>query len=91
MPSSVSPRSWAALAGVVVLCTVVPYVLNSWALARTGASRVAVYVFLQPLIATALAIVILHERLTARTVVAGLLILSGLAVSLTRRPFEQCP
>ena len=83
-PSSVSPRSWAALAGVVVLCTVVPYVLNSWALARTGASRVAVYVFLQPLIATALAIVILNERLTARTVVAGLLILAGLAVSLAR-------
>jgi drug/metabolite transporter (DMT)-like permease len=62
----------------------VPYVLNSWALARTGASRVAVYVFLQPLIATSLAIVILNERLTARTVVAGLLILAGLAVSLAR-------
>jgi drug/metabolite transporter (DMT)-like permease len=83
-PSAVSPRSWSALAGVVVLCTVVPYFLNSWALARTGASRVAVYVFLQPLIATALAIVILNERLTARTIVAGLLILAGLAVSLAR-------
>ncbi len=83
-PSSVSPRSWASFAGVVVFCTVVPYVLNSWALARTGASQVAVYVFLQPLIAAALAVVILKEQLNARTVLAGVLILGGLAVSLAR-------
>lgn len=90
-PSTVTTRSWLSLSGVVVLCTVVPYVLNSWALARTGASRVAVYVFLQPLIATALAVVILKERPTARTAVAGLLILSGLAVSVSRRrlPAEE--
>lgn len=83
-PGSVSPHSWASFAGVVVLCTVVPYVLISWALARTGSSKVAVYVFLQPLIATALAVAILGERLTARTVLAGILILAGLAVSLAR-------
>jgi drug/metabolite transporter (DMT)-like permease len=90
-PSSVSPRSWASFAGVVVLCTVMPYALNSWALARTGASQVAVYVFLQPLIAAALAVVILKELLGARTVLAGVLILAGLAVSLARRklPAEE--
>jgi len=68
----------------VVFCTVIPYVLNSWALARATASRVAVYVFLQPLIASALAIVVLKERLTPRTVVAGALILAGLAVSMAQ-------
>jgi drug/metabolite transporter (DMT)-like permease len=83
-PGAVSPLSWASFAGVVVLCTVVPYVLNSWALARTGSSKVALYVFLQPLIATALAVSILGERLTARTLLAGVLILAGLAVSLAR-------
>ena len=40
--------------------------------------------FLQPLIASALAVVILKEHLSARTVVAGVLILAGLAVSLAR-------
>ena len=65
-------------------CTVVPYILSSWALARTGASRVAVYVFLQPLIASALAILVLKETLTLRTIVAGVLILGGLAVSVAR-------
>ncbi|HKF43003.1 MAG TPA: DMT family transporter [Thermoanaerobaculia bacterium] len=84
-PSEVTARSWACLAGIVLFCTVIPYALNSWALAHTGASRVALYVFLQPLIATAMAIVVLGERPTVRTIVAGLLILSGLAVSVVRR------
>jgi drug/metabolite transporter (DMT)-like permease len=90
-PAAVTPGSWASFAGVVVLCTVVPYALNSWALAHTGASRVAVYVFLQPLIASALAVLILKERVTPRTVVAGSLILAGLAVSVARRrlPSEE--
>jgi drug/metabolite transporter (DMT)-like permease len=83
-PGAVTPLSWASLAGIVVVCTVVPYALNSWALARTGASQVAVYVFLQPLIASAVAILVLKETLTGRTIVAGILILSGLAVSVAR-------
>jgi drug/metabolite transporter (DMT)-like permease len=61
---------------------VIPYLLNSWALARTHASHVAFYVFLQPLITTGLAIVILGEALTVKTVVAGVLIFVGLGVTL---------
>lgn len=83
-PSRTPPLAWACLAAVVVVCTVVPYLLNSWALARTQASQVAFYVFLQPLIATALAIPILGESLTTKTLVAGGLILAGLAVAVRR-------
>jgi drug/metabolite transporter (DMT)-like permease len=83
-PSSVTPASWASYAAIVVFSTVMPYAANSWALARTHASRVAFYVFVQPLIASVLAVVVLKESLTARTAGAGLLILSGLAVSIVR-------
>jgi drug/metabolite transporter (DMT)-like permease len=83
-PSTVTRVSWASLGGVVVFSTVMPYAANSWALARTHASRVALYVFVQPLIASALAVAILRESLTPRTAGAGLLILAGLAVTLTR-------
>jgi drug/metabolite transporter (DMT)-like permease len=75
------PLAWACLAAVILLCTVIPYLLNSWALARTHASQVAFYGFLQPLVATALAIPILGETLTTKALVAGALILAGLAVS----------
>ena len=83
-PSAVGPVAWASLGGVILLCTALPYLLNSWALARTDASKVAFYVFLQPLIATALAMAILGETLTAKTVLAALLIFGGLAATLAR-------
>jgi len=83
-PARVTPVSWASLAAVVLFSTVMPYLANSWALARTSASRVAFYVFLQPLLASLLAVVVLHERATVQTLCAGALILAGLAVSLAR-------
>ena len=83
-PSRVPPGVWACLAGVILLCTVLPYLLNSWALARTHASHVALYVFLQPILSTALAIAVLGEALTPKTAAAALLIFAGLAVSVRR-------
>jgi drug/metabolite transporter (DMT)-like permease len=92
-PGRVTPLGWASLAVVILFSTVLPYLWNSWALARTHASRVAFYIFLQPLIASALAIAVLGERLTLRTAGAALLILSGLAVSLSpaRLPARPIP
>jgi drug/metabolite transporter (DMT)-like permease len=83
-PASVPPQAWACLAGVIVLCTVIPYLLNAWALARTHASRVAFYIFLQPLISTILAMLVLHELLTVEIVVAASLIFAGLSVTVLR-------
>ncbi len=92
-PRQVTAVGWTSLAAVIVFCTVLPYLFNSWALARTHASRVAFYIFVQPLIASALAIVVLGERPTLRTAAAGLLILAGLAISLspTRLPARPIP
>jgi drug/metabolite transporter (DMT)-like permease len=81
-PRDASPTAWWSLAAVVVFSTVIPYFLNSWALARTEASRVAAYVFLQPAIAAALAMLVLGERPGWRTGVAAALIFAGLAVTL---------
>jgi drug/metabolite transporter (DMT)-like permease len=80
-PGQVSALGWASLAGVILLCTVIPYLLNAWALARVHASHVAFYVFLQPFVATILAILVLGEELTAKTVLAALLIFAGLGVA----------
>ncbi|MDQ6894840.1 MAG: DMT family transporter [Acidobacteriota bacterium] len=84
-PAAVPPIAWACLAGIVVFCTVLPYLSNSWALARTVASRVAFYVFLQPLIASLLAVTLLGESLSRRTIAAAGLIFSGMAVTMWRR------
>jgi drug/metabolite transporter (DMT)-like permease len=92
-PSRVTPAGWASLAAIIVFSTVLPYFWNSWALARMHASRVAFYAFLQPLVSTVLAVETLGERLTLRTAMASLLILSGLGVSLSpgRLPARPIP
>lgn len=76
--------AWACLGAVIVFCTVIPYLLNSWALARADASHVAFYVFLQPVISTALAVAVLGEALSLKTLLAAMLIFAGLFVALLR-------
>ncbi|MEP6801661.1 MAG: DMT family transporter [Acidobacteriota bacterium] len=84
-PSRVPAAAWAGVAGIVILCSVLPYLWNSWALARTHASRVAFYVFLQPLIASVLAVVVLGESFAARTALAAAFIFAGLGISVAAR------
>jgi drug/metabolite transporter (DMT)-like permease len=79
--SRVTAVAWLCLAAVIVFASVAAYVLNAWALARTHASRVAVFVTLQPVVATAFSIVWLGELPTSRAVVAAALIFAGLLVS----------
>jgi drug/metabolite transporter (DMT)-like permease len=80
-PVEVPPGAWAALAGIVIFPTVAAYGLNIWALSRTDPSTAAVFVYLQPLLAAALAAAVLGERPGPRTGLAALLIFAGLALA----------
>jgi drug/metabolite transporter (DMT)-like permease len=77
-----SLKVWLAVAYIILVPTVGAYYLNAWALERVAPSTVAVYVYLQPLIAYAVAPVFLgaEEQWTARTFVAAALIFAGVAV-----------
>ena len=76
-------RALGALAFMVILGSVVPYLLFAWALTTLAASRVAAFSYLQPVIASGLGIWLLAERLTVMVVSGGALILLG--VYLTER------
>lgn len=71
---------WLAVLYIILIPTVGAYYLNGWALARVSPSTVAVYIYLQPLIAFALAPLILGERLNSRIWFACLLIFAGVAI-----------
>jgi drug/metabolite transporter (DMT)-like permease len=75
---------WLAMLYIILVPTVGAYYLNAWALARVAPSTVAVYIYLQPLIAFMLAPWILHESWNSRTWVAAVLIFAGVAL-VTRR------
>ncbi|MDX6443824.1 MAG: hypothetical protein QOH71_898 [Blastocatellia bacterium] len=82
--ASISWRVWLAVLYIIVFPTAGAYFLNGWALARVSPSTVAVYIYLQPLIAFAAAPFVLGESLSYHTVIASLLIFAGVLV-VTRR------
>jgi drug/metabolite transporter (DMT)-like permease len=77
--SSVSLSAWFAVLYIILVPTVAAYYLNAWALGRVAPSVVAIYIYLQPLIAFAVAPLILGEQLNSRTWLAAGLIFAGLA------------
>lgn len=62
--------------GVVI--TALGYAVWNWCLERLGASRVAIFVNVQPLAGALIGVWWLHEPLTVFTIVGGLAILTGL-------------
>lgn len=71
---------WISVLYIILVPTVGAYYLNAWALARVPSTTVAVYIYLQPLMAFALAPLLLGEALSWRAVIASVLIFAGVIV-----------
>jgi drug/metabolite transporter (DMT)-like permease len=84
--AGVSAESWVSVAGLVLFPTILAYYWNAWALARVQPSMVAVYVYLQPLIGFASAVVFLGERFTIHVLVAAVMVFTGVFLVTRRRP-----
>jgi drug/metabolite transporter (DMT)-like permease len=79
VPSLGGPAA-GALAFAVAGPTVGAYFLSVWALKRVHSSLVAVYVYLQPIVAGALAAWILDEPISPRVAPAAVLVFAGVAI-----------
>jgi drug/metabolite transporter (DMT)-like permease len=75
---TIGPAVWLLVLYIGLVATAAPYLLNAWALARVDPSIVAVYIYLQPLIGFAMAIVFLGEKLDFKAIIAAVLIFAGL-------------
>lgn len=82
---ALSSRGIVLVVYILVMPTIVAYLLNAWALARSSATMVTVYIYLQPLIAAVLAWLQLGQGVSARAAIAAPLILMGLGLVATRR------
>lgn len=73
---------WLAVVYIILVPTVGAYYLNAWALEQVTPSTVAVYIYLQPLFAFAIAPLILgaEEQWGPRNFIAAALIFAGVAV-----------
>lgn len=83
--AAIDAGTWIALAFIILLPTVAAYYLNAYALTRVSPSTVAIYIYLQPLIAFGFAPVLLGEQWNYRTIVAALMIFIGVALVTTNK------
>jgi drug/metabolite transporter (DMT)-like permease len=79
--TTLSPSGWAGLAFVVLGATVLAYLLYYLALDRLEPSKVAAFMYLQPVIAALVAYAVAGEALTSRFAAGGTLILAGVLVA----------
>lgn len=72
---------------IVLFATVVNYLLNYYALARVESSTVALFIYLQPLLATILSVALGREHLTGRFLASAGLVFAGVFL-VARAPKE---
>lgn len=77
---------WACIAYAIVAGTILVYFLNNWLLSHIDASRVASFIYLQPLVASVLGFAWLGEPLTVRTLFSGALIVCGVVLTSKVKP-----
>jgi len=77
----ISVLAWLSVIYMAGFASVLAYLIYYYALTYAPASRVSGLSYLQPLLATLMAIPILHEPLTISLVTGGALILAGVFVT----------
>lgn len=75
--STFDTKIWLVVFYVVIVTTSVAYMLNTYALKNLSPSTVSAYIYLQPLFATAIAILIGKDHLNTLHVISAILIFTG--------------
>ena len=71
---------WLSVLFLGICCSGLGYLWWYGALERIEASRVAAFLYLEPLVTLLAAVVLLGETVTATTIVGGLLLVGGVAL-----------
>jgi drug/metabolite transporter (DMT)-like permease len=79
--AAVSAAGWLSLLYMAVFPSVLGYLIYCYALSRMSASSVSAYMYLQPLLATILAVPMLGEPVTSSLAGGGALVLVGVYVT----------
>jgi drug/metabolite transporter (DMT)-like permease len=77
---------WIAVAYVLICTTILAYLFNTYALKTVQASTVGIYIYLQPLLATIIAVIFESDQLVLLKVVSGVMIFIGVYLVSTVKP-----
>jgi len=93
--SAVPARSWVSLAYLVLFGSMLAYTAYVWLLGNAPLLLVTTYAYVNPLVAVLLGVLLLGEAFTARTGVATVVIVAGVALIVTKpraaRPAPEAP
>ncbi len=81
--AGITAAGWSSLVYMAIFPSAICYLIYYYALTRISASRLAAFVYLEPVIATLMAVAFLGERITPLLAVGGAVIFAG--VFLTER------
>ncbi len=84
-PAAVSTTSWFGIGYLVVVGSLIGFTTYAWLLTVAPLGRIATYAYVNPVVAVILGWVVLAEPLTARTAVAGAVIVFAVALIVTAR------
>ncbi|MEV4167722.1 EamA family transporter [Nonomuraea sp. NPDC049709] len=91
--AAISGRSWAALAYLVLVGSLVGFTAYTWLLGNAPISLVSTYAYVNPVVAVLLGVLVVNEHVTVQIILGGLVILVGVAlvVSTERRAKSRAP
>lgn len=82
---AVQPQAVAALAYLIVFGSLLAFTAYVWLLGNASTSLVGTYAFVNPVVAVVLGWLVLRERVTLTTLVAGAVIVAAVALIVTAR------
>ena len=85
---TLSSQTIFAMAFVVIATTFLAYLLNTFALKALSSSVVSMYIYLQPFLATTIAIVLGKDEITTIKIISASLIISGVYLA-SRKTKEE--
>ncbi|MER5426006.1 EamA family transporter [Streptosporangium roseum] len=88
---AVSGRSWAALAYLVVMGSLLGFTAYVWLLGAAPISLVSTYAYVNPVVAVVLGALVLSEPVTTSMVAAGLVIVLGVALVVSTERRRNAP
>jgi drug/metabolite transporter (DMT)-like permease len=78
--ANLSPTGWGAILFLGIGCSAVGYLFWYGALERIEVSRVAAFLYIEPLVTLLAAVILLNEQVTATTIIGGLMVLLSVFV-----------
>lgn len=84
-------RGWLFLGYLVLVPTIIAYLCNAWALGRSTATLVTIYIYVQPVMAAVLAWLRLGQSVSDRLLGAAALIVVGVTIVATRKDASSVP